>query len=464
MVLDEQQKQIYLHYAKFCLPRHTSYPSAPYWNAQLDTASIQSAFRDLAGKDVSLYVHVPFCQQLCFYCACNKLVIPMDSAASPAYTHRYLLGIKREIDRLSQLAKNWQVKQLHLGGGTPTYLPPAAIETIFRWIQAAFGLDAAVEIACEIDPRVTTREHLQLLRTLGVKRLSLGIQDFNPKVQRAINRFQSFELIQQFVYQCRALGFESINFDLIYGLPFQSCESIRDTLSKVIALAPDRIAFYRLALIPNIFRWQRSFLPSDLPEGEEMLAIYLTAINTLQGASYAFIGLDHFAKDTDSLQRAWLEGNLRRNFQGMSSSENLPIIGLGPSAISSLPHHFIQNQSNFRLWEQSTENDWSCEKSVTLSLDDRIRQSVLQELYCYRRIDFERLKREFEIDFYRYFKEEGEALSELEHKGLILCDARQLHVIEPLGQLLVRVVAAVFDRYIPKDAYKRGMSAGSRVG
>ncbi len=463
--LDSKQTRTYLDFAKLKLPRHTSYPPANHWAKGLGKADIQVELNSLGNSAVSLYIHVPFCEKLCYYCACSKLVVPREDKEDSQNTEeKFLVGLEREVRRLADCAPGVVIEQLHLGGGTPTYLSPKNLERMLDLIHKYLKFSPMVEMSCEIDPRVTSVEHLATLRSLGFQRLSLGVQDFDPKVQNAIHRFQSFELVNGIMSAARELGFPSINFDLIYGLPFQSEESMRKTLDEVLKLSPDRIAFFRLALIPDLFRAQRLFSEADIPEGELPLKLMQMAIKVFTENGYEFIGLDHFAKRSDSLDEARRSRKLQRNFQGMSTGKALPIIGLGPSAISSLPGAFWQNTPAFHRWFAEAEQDFPIEKGHTLSEDDKRRNFVIQEIYCERRISKSVFEREFHLNFDEYFIREKAGISDLVKSGLLIADEDGFYLSQPLGHFLARVVASVFDAFLPSDAYRSGSSQGSRVG
>jgi oxygen-independent coproporphyrinogen-3 oxidase len=355
---------------------------------------------------------------------------------------------------------------VHLGGGSPTFLTAAQLERLWGILGRHFFPSPDAEVAVEIDPRITGWEQLRVLRGLGFNRVSVGVQDFAERVQRAVNRVQPFERVREVVGWCRELGFASVNFDLIYGLPFQTAESMADTLDKTLALAPDRIAFYRLAVIPDMFRWQRTFAAADLPAGNLALELNLLAISRFTEAGYRFIGLDHFARPDEALSRAHATGALHRNFQGMTTGKDLDLIGLGPSAISQLAGAFAQNDWTSAGWRRRVEGGPATVRGLRLSEDDRLRRELLQQLYGYGAIDRHVLEARFGIAFADYFAPELGRLARLEAEGLVTTEADQIRLTEPLGRLLVRAVAAVFDRYLPPDAYRTGLPAhqASRVG
>jgi oxygen-independent coproporphyrinogen-3 oxidase len=479
--LSESERVIYRQFAALNLPRHTSYPAVTAWQEGYQTNEFLAdlAAEAALGQAVSLYVHVPFCQKLCFYCACNKLVIPKDHEHSQPYSTEFLAAVKAEISLQAKqlsLGKKPRLAQLHLGGGTPTYLDASLLTELLEHVFAQFELTAGAELAAEIDPRVTSAEQLQTLRRFGFNRLSLGVQDFDDEVQQAIGRSQPFDQVDSFVKLCRDIGFESINFDLIYGLPFQTLDTMKNTLDRVVQLAPDRIAFYRLALIPEVFRWQRRFRPTDIPDGDLPLDLNLLAIHRFTAAGYRFIGLDHFAKPQEALALAHADGSIRRSFQGMTTGGDLAVVGAGPSAISALSRSYAQNRGDFKQWANSIAAGQTTERGIRLSEDDLIRRWVLHELYCYRRITPEATSSRFGIDFSQYFAREVATLNELQSLGLVTqtasptlpsypTPATAWELKQPLGHLLVRIVAAVFDAHIPPDAWRNGVGAlASKVG
>ncbi len=466
--LTETQRATYRRYASLALPRHTSYPVVPVWRPDFGPEALRAALRRSREEDRprGLYVHIPFCERLCYYCACTKEIVPAARrrASDPAET--LLAGLAVEAQRLADVVGGGCVEQVHLGGGSPTFLTSDQLERLWKVLGRHFQVAADAECAVEIDPRITTREHLQTLRGLGFNRVSLGIQDFAPRVQQAVNRVQSFEVVERCVSLARELGFASVNFDLLYGLPFQTLDSMADTLEKTLLLQPDRIAFYRLAVIPEIFRWQNVFHPEDLPAGDLPLDLNLLALERLQAGGYEFIGLDHFARPDEALARARREGTLQRNFQGMTTGKGLDLLGLGPSAISQLEDAYAQNRKTTAEWRQAVQKDLATERGMALSADDRLRRELMQQLYGHGRIDCRSLEARFGITFDEYFVDELERLSVLVEDGLVRRDADAIELTEPLGRLLVRVAAAVFDRYLPADAFREGLPAtlASRVG
>ncbi len=465
--LSTEERATYRRYARLALPRHTSYPIAPKWRVDFGPADFRTELAESARQrhPLSLYVHIPFCEKLCYYCACTKDIVPPAKHREADPAEALLKGIDLEVGRLGEIL-NQPVQQVHFGGGSPTFLAPEQLERLGHILSAAFTVTPTAEIAVELDPRITTQSHLMALRGFGCNRVSLGIQDFSDKVQRAVNRIQPVETVQRVVTWCRELGFASINFDLIYGLPFQTLDNMADTLDKTIALSPDRVAFYRLAVIPEIFRWQNVFKPEDLPSGDLPLDLNLLAMQRFQDAGYEFLGLDHFARPTEALAQACKEGSMQRNFQGMTTGKNLDLVGLGPSAISQLDTAFAQNQKDTADWQNAVSRDLATERGLHLSHDDRLRRELLQQLYGYGVVVKAALEKSFGMAFDEYFASELQRLADLANQGLVVVKPDEIRLTAPLGRLLVRVVAAVFDAYLPADAYRTGLPAhmSSKVG
>jgi oxygen-independent coproporphyrinogen-3 oxidase len=465
--LTPRDRETYRRYASLALPRHTSYPIAPVWRTDYGPDDFREDLRQSAdqGRPLSLYVHVPFCERLCYYCACTKEIVPAARRREIDPGEPFLAGLEHEAEHFGKLVGAGTVHQVHLGGGSPTFLTAAQLQRLWSTLSGRFKLAAGAEVAIEIDPRITSFEQLQVLRGLGFNRISLGVQDFAPEVQQAVNRVQPVEIVERAVDWCRQLGFTSINFDLIYGLPFQTLETMAETLDQVIALAPDRIAFYRLAVIPEMFRWQNAFRHADLPSGDLSLDLNLLAINRFTEAGYEFIGLDHFARPDEELSRARDAGTLQRNFQGMSTGKELDLLGLGPSAISQLDDAFAQSSHTSTAWGEAVRRDFATERGLRLSADDRLRREVLQQLYGHGSIAKRGIEERFGIAFDDYFADEQSRLRELCDEGLVTVKPDVIRLTAPLGRLLVRIVAAVFDHFLPRDAFRTGLSAhASKVG
>lgn len=466
--LTNVDRETYRRYARLALPRHTSYPIASKWRDDYAAVDFRADLIESTGANgpLSLYVHVPFCEKLCYYCACTKEIVPAQKRQAMDPAVLFLKGLEEETHRIAEIVGPRQVHQIHLGGGSPTFLRADQLEQLWRTLTGRFTIAADAEVAIEIDPRITNREQLATLRGLGFNRVSLGIQDFSPDVQRAVNRLQPLETVQRVFAWCRELGFESLNFDLIYGLPFQTLESMADTLEKTIALSPDRIAFYRLAVIPEMFRWQNVFHAADLPAGDLPLDLNLLAMQRFQQAGYEFIGLDHFARSTEALAKAFRDRSLQRNFQGMTTGKELDLIGLGPSAISQLDSAFAQNRKSSDEWRHAIDHDLATERGLRLSQDDRLRREVMQQLYGYGEIHKATLEDRFGIPFDAYFADELQRLTFLAEESIVAVQSGAIRLTIPLGRLLVRVVAAVFDAYLAPNAFREGMPAhlSSKVG
>ncbi|MCX6129538.1 MAG: oxygen-independent coproporphyrinogen III oxidase [Proteobacteria bacterium] len=461
---DELQKKTYLKYSGLSLPRYTSYPSIPNWKEQAHSASSLAHIEStrLRHKALSLYFHVPFCQKLCFYCGCQKEIMHPSSASTQRTVDDYLKGLEFEVLSLAPMLKDCLIEQLHFGGGTPNFLNRTQWRYLYDKVLSKLNLSKTIEWSVELDPRTVSNEQLEYLSSIGVNRVSLGIQDFDDKVQKAVNRVQSFELVESVVSMCRRHGIAFINFDLIYGLPFQTVASMQKSLDMAISLAPDRIAYYRLAVLPQMFRAQKSFIDKNLPEGMDSLALNLLGIDNFLAAGYEFIGLDHFAKHSDPLAVAARKNLLQRNFQGMTSGASLPLLGFGPSAISMLDDIYIQNPKTTHDWLLSLENPESQRKAHILTPDDRIRRDIINQIFCLGSIDKKNTELRFGINFDQYFVKELQKISPLIDDRLVIADTQSLQLTNPLGQLLRRVVAATFDAYLPETAFQAGLGRAHR--
>ena len=432
-------------------PRYTSYPTADRFveafNATayghwLGNRNVGGAVRPLA-----LYVHLPFCDTICYYCACNK-IITKDHGRSA----RYLKHLGQEI-RLTAgcLGEDRAVGQMHWGGGTPTFLSEAELEELMGMIRSEFRLDPSGEYAIEIDPRKVGAGKIALLARLGFNRVSLGVQDFNPVVQKAVHRVQSIDETLEVVHAARRSGFKSVNVDLIYGLPHQSVESFDRTLDTVLQSDPDRIALYSYAHLPTVFKPQRRIAEADLPRPEAKLAILMRSIERLQAAGYLYIGMDHFAKPGDDLAVAQRQGRLTRNFQGYSSVGDSDIVGLGVSAIGKIGPIYAQNVKTLDEYYGRLENDEiPVMRGIELTPDDLARRAVIQALACHFSVSKEAISIAHLIDFDSYFATELAELKGMEKESLVALDDEWI-TVTPRGRLLVRAVCAVFDRYLRAD-------------
>ncbi|MGC1186463.1 MAG: oxygen-independent coproporphyrinogen III oxidase [Candidatus Acidiferrales bacterium] len=426
-------------------PRYTSYPTAPIWQDDFGPDDLEETFRtaDQARTPVSLYMHLPFCESLCLFCACN-VVIEKDHAVAPPY----LDILKREIGHVSKfVSRSRPVVQFHWGGGTPTYLSPAQMEDLFGFAAARFSLAPDAEIGIEVDPRVTSVAHLESLRGLGFNRLSLGIQDFHPEVQEAVRRIQPFEATRDLIASARALGFLSINVDLIYGLPFQNAARFAHTVEQVLTLHPDRVALFSYAHVPWLRKQQGAFA-SHLPEGMEKFRIFRAGLDAFLGAGYVYIGMDHFARPNDELAVAQRERTLHRNFQGYTTKAGADLYGMGVSAISAIGGAYAQNVRDLPGYSRRVSaRGIATMRGYRLSTDDRLRREVISRLLCHTVVRKSEIESEFDIRFDETFAPELERLASFAADGLVALDANEIRVVGA-GRVFIRNVAMVFDPYL----------------
>jgi oxygen-independent coproporphyrinogen-3 oxidase len=429
-------------------PRYTSYPTAPIWQDDFGPDDLEETFRRADGErsPVSLYMHLPFCESLCLFCACN-VVIEKDHAAAPPY----LDLLKREIEHVSRfVARSRPVVQFHWGGGTPTYLSPAQMEDLFGFAAAHFSIAPDAEIGIEIDPRVTTLAHLESLRRLGFNRLSLGIQDFHPEVQEAVRRIQPFDATCDLIAAARALGFASINVDLIYGLPFQTAPRFAHTVEQVLTLHPDRVALFSYAHVPWLRKQQGAFA-AHLPEGMEKFRIFRAGLDAFLGAGYVYIGMDHFALPGDELAVAQRERTLHRNFQGYTTKAGADLYGMGVSAISAIGASYAQNVRDLPGYgARISERGIATMRGYRLSADDRLRRAVISRLLCHTVVRKSEIESEFGIRFDETFAPELERLVSFAADGLLVSDPGEIRVTGP-GRVFIRNVAMVFDPYLDRQ-------------
>ncbi|WP_324948761.1 oxygen-independent coproporphyrinogen III oxidase [Oligoflexus sp.] len=436
-----------MKYSGLALPRYTSYPAITGWK---DTSTIPAIKEQLDAtaldqKAFSLYFHVPFCQRLCFYCGCSKEIMNPASTATQDVVQQYLQGLEREVAHFQHHVDSCVIEQLHFGGGTPNFLNVAQWRQLYENVLSRFTVSEEAEWSVELDPRLVKEDEIRYLYEIGVNRVSFGIQDFDPQVQKAINRIQPYEKVAEAVELVRSCGIPYINIDLIYGLPFQTEESMQRTLDQVIRLSPDRIAYYRLAVLPDMFKAQQTFIDKDLPEGAACLALNLLGINRFLAAGYEFIGLDHFAKSNDPLAVAARKDEVRRNFQGMTTGSNLPHLGFGPSAISMLDDVFVQNPKSIDQWLVMVDDHEFKRKSRILTEDDKIRREVINQIFCHGTIDKPYTEAFHDVEFDHYFAKELHDLKSLARDGLVTLDTHDIRLTQPLGLILRQAVAAVFD-------------------
>jgi oxygen-independent coproporphyrinogen-3 oxidase len=450
-------------YSGLSLPRHVSYPMPTWWRDATgdDCAAMQTRVDDRpAPLDLSLYVHIPFCQALCKFCACCRVILRKTAPGAADRAEHYVSALEREIRELGDAHGGGRaLRQVHWGGGTPTYLSLADIERLARATSEHFTIADDAEVSIEVDPRVTTREQLELLRQLGFNRISLGVQDFDARVQEHVKRIQPFEMVKATVDDCRDVGFESVNFDLIYGLPYQTMETIRSTLTQCVELQPDRVAYYHYAQIPEKIATQVAIHHHMMPDSQTKLRMFLLGAEVFQDAGYDFIGLDHFARPDEMLARAVEDGTIQRNFQGMTTGGGLDLLAAGASSISQWHRvGFLQNMREPDAYASAVHaGESTIVRCCPLTEDDCIRQAVLAQVYCAARIVPAALEADFGIDFASYFDRELEVLRELEQDGLVtIDDANNVQVTFPLGRVLMRNIAAVFDAYLDPDSYRLG--------
>ncbi len=431
-------------------PRYTSYPTAAQFLTQFDHCDYRRAAllsNANVSRNLSAYVHIPFCRSPCFYCGCNKIITRNMSDAL-----EYLLRLAREIELQGQLFdRRRRMQQLHFGGGTPTYFSVAELSGILEHLDNHFNLDQSSEreFSIEIDPRTVKDETMRGLAALGFNRVSLGVQDFDHAVQVAVNREQSVSQVSDCLEQARASGFKSVSFDLIYGLPKQTVASFSRTLDAVIRLRPDRIAAYGYAHMPQLFKAQRAIPSAILPDTETRLQLLRLTTQRLIDAGYVYIGMDHFALPEDTLVQAQEHGHLHRNFQGYSTRAEYDLIGLGISAIGKVGNCYAQNAKHLTEYYRALDaNRLPIERGVQLTTDDRVRAEVIQRLMCDGRVDFCEIEDEFALDFKEYFASELKQLQPMATDGLLEATDKYVEVRDS-GRALVRNIAMVFDAYLP---------------
>jgi oxygen-independent coproporphyrinogen-3 oxidase len=429
-------------------PRYTSYPTADRFVEAFDESAYRVALakRELDGstKPVSLYLHLPFCASICYYCACNKIITKKRDRAA-----EYVDYLGREMAMVAaQVGARQSVEQLHWGGGTPTYHNVGEMTEIMAATRQHFDLRPDGEYSIEIDPRTVNRETMQVLAGLGFNRISMGVQDFDRSVQQAVNRIQSVEQTELAVTEARQHGIRSVSFDLIYGLPRQNLAGFAATLSEVLRMSPDRIALYGYAHLPGVFKPQRRINEAELPTPATRVELMVLAINTLTTAGYVYIGMDHFAKPDDELARARLQGRLHRNFQGYSTRANCDLIGIGVSAIGSVGATYSQNFRELPdYYDRIDRGMLPVMRGIALSPDDLARRTVIQALMCHFALCISSVEIACMIDFRRYFATEMSDLEELARLGLVEIEADWI-IVTPRGRLLVRPICMVFDRYL----------------
>jgi oxygen-independent coproporphyrinogen-3 oxidase len=441
-------------------PRYTSYPTADRFVEAFTSKDLQDALdvrlQGIGPKNrpLSLYVHIPFCESLCYYCACNKIITKHHERAAP-----YLGYLAKEIELYTTaMGKGQSVSQLHLGGGTPTFFNDAELRELMAMLQRSFNFVAGGEYAIEVDPRTVDANRLAALFQMGFNRLSFGVQDFDPEVQKAVHRIQPAAQVFALVAAARQIGFESINIDLIYGLPKQTPASFERTLAQVNLLRPDRIALYAYAHLPERFKPQRRILAAELPVASSKIAMLASSLNALMEAGYVYVGMDHFALPDDALAVAKRQGRLHRNFQGYSTQPDCDLLGLGVSAIGRMGGTYSQNAKTMAAYtDMIDQGQWPVVKGLALSRDDLIRRAWIMAIMCQGHVNFEDFNLAWLIDVKKYFASEFKQIESLQAHGLVELSENGIQVTAT-GWFFVRGVAMVFDHYWQADRNRHRFS------
>jgi oxygen-independent coproporphyrinogen-3 oxidase len=431
-------------------PRYTSYPTAPEWSDVFGCADYERALSasNQTGRPLSLYMHLPFCERLCLFCGCNVIIKKNHDIAFP-----YLETLKKEIALLAaRVDRSRPVAQLHWGGGTPTWFSPAQLEELFSFTKNYFTFASDAEIGVEIDPRATTGKHLEIFRRLGFNRLSMGIQDFTPEVQRAVRRIQPYEETKELFDDCRALGFESLNVDLIYGLPLQTVAGFVESVDKVIGMGPDRIAMFSYAHVPWMKK-QQGALARWIPQGMDKFQIFRAGIGRFTESGYQYIGMDHFARPDDELCAAQRNRTLHRNFQGYTTKAGPDLLGMGVTSISSLDRVYAQSYRGLEEYSAAVGSGLlPIMRGTELTDDDVIRRAAISKILCHCVLDKKEFAGEYGMDFDKYFADELARLGALRNDGLVEMTPEKIRVTL-LGRIFIRNIGMVFDKYLqkPKD-------------
>ena len=442
-------------------PRYTSYPTADRFVEAFGPGDLCNALQQrtqgaVAGATVplSVYVHIPFCESVCYYCACNKVITKHHERAA-----EYLDALDTEIDLVVALACAGQpVSQLHFGGGSPTFLSDAELQRVVGSLRRAFHIDDGTEMSIEVDPRTVTPDRLAHCRSLGFNRISFGVQDFDPQVQIAVHRVQPYESVRELMVAARELGFKSINADLIYGLPRQTPQSFARTVQQIGELRPDRIALYAYAHLPQRFKPQRRIVAEELPSAAQRVSMLGDAIAGFLGRGYHYIGMDHFALPDDALAVAKRQGRLHRNFQGYSTQPDCDLIGLGVSSIGKVGANYYQNAKTLpEYYDALRQRELPVQRGISLTRDDVLRRAVIMALMCQGRVEFESIELAHLINMREYFARELEALQPMAEAGLVELEPGAVQVTAT-GWYVVRAVAMVFDRSLQNDKLRERFS------
>ncbi|MDT0603844.1 oxygen-independent coproporphyrinogen III oxidase [Thalassotalea castellviae] len=434
-------------------PRYTSYPTALEFHDDFSDQDFIKAIKNSPNRELSLYVHIPFCHSLCYYCGCNKVITRHRSKADT-----YLEYLAEEINARAELFTEYTVKQLHWGGGTPSFLTHQQITKLVTLLKSKFHFAEHVEMSIEIDPREIEMNLAEHLYDLGFNRISIGVQDIDQKVQETINRVQSTEFISDFIAHAKKVGFKSINIDLIYGLPHQTIETFTRTLHKAHEMDVDRISLFSYAHLPSRFAAQRKLRDEWLPNVQQKFALMKLAIEKLCGFGYDFIGMDHFAKPNDELSIAQRNGTLHRNFQGYTTQGNCDLLGLGVSSISNIGHSFCQNIKELQEYYKAIESRKNAQiKGVELNQDDVIRGEVIRELMCNLHLNKHTISQKYDIQFDDYFSEDLLLLTPFINDGLIELTEDAIHV-DQKARLLIRIICMSFDAYMKQHINQQRFS------
>ena len=434
-------------------PRYTSYPTALEFNENYTNDDFIAATQRYPAHPLSLYVHIPFCHKLCYFCGCNKVITRHQHKADI-----YLDFLEKEIKERSKLFTNRVATQVHWGGGTPTYLTEEQSARLMNMLREHFNIAENAEVSIEMDPREIELSMLEHLRNIGFNRISMGVQDLNKDVQKAVNREQDEAFVNALLMRARELGFQSTNLDLIYGLPLQTVESFMFTLQKVIELNPDRLSIFNYAHLPSRFAGQAKIKDWQLPKPETKLDILQKTIQTLGNAGYKFIGMDHFAKPDDELAIAQQKGILHRNFQGYTTQEECDLLGLGVSAISLLGDTYAQNQKDLKTYYANVdETGIALHKGLAMTEEDCLRRDVIKQLICNFKLAYAPLEKQYHIDFKRHFAEDLALLAPLAADGLLEIGDEQM-VVSAKGRLLIRNICLCFDTYSRAQAKQQQFS------
>lgn len=424
-------------------PRYTSYPTALSLSEGYQGNDLINALAQTNNHQLSLYVHIPFCHQLCYYCGCNKIITRHQHKADI-----YLDYLAKEIQALKKVSEKFTVKQLHLGGGTPTFLTPEQMSRLIDLLENAFAFSPDCERSIEIDPRSLATGMLPHLHQLGFNRVSFGIQDFNDQVQEAVNRPQHVNEVKNCVKEARELGFNSINVDMIYGLPLQTVQSFAHSINQLLALSPDRVSVFNYAHLPSRFAAQRKIKDADLPSAHDKLAMFKNTLAQMTQAGYQFIGMDHFAKKTDELAIAQREGKLHRNFQGYTTGGECELLGLGVSSISQINGHILQNHKELKSYYHTLEQQQlPTHKGVVLTQEDTIRSALIKQLICHFELDIKQFERTFKLDFNQHFASELNSLTTFINDELVTVNPDKITVTAK-GILFIRIICMCFDEHL----------------